>query len=644
VIRVHDRQRGGVIIRVPLTILGGGNELVGDDGAETGIDVQAPGVRIADLTIRGFATDDASGRSAAIVLDSSGTRVDNVSFLDNRFALSAIRASFGTISGSHFRSTDPNGDPIRFWRSHDMKIVNTVVTGGRDVFISWSPNVVIEGSLFSHLRYGLHDMFSPNMTVQQNMFEDCEIGTNFMYAQGLRVTENRFVRNAGPTGYGIGLEDTDGAAFRGNLFAANHVGMHIVDSPATPSARLYVEDNLFASNGAALALQSDARSISVVGNAFANNTEQVEVSGGGSTPGITWSGAQSGNYWSDYAGFARQGSSIGALAYRPNSAFESVLDANPDLQIFRESAAAGAIDFATRALASQPEPKLVDEHPLLRTPVHDYAVGAPAQDSEKPSTTAMLLASALGVPLATILASVVYPTSLRRKKMSEMQPEIGTAIEFDRVTKQYGRNRGIDDICLTVKVGEAVALWGPNGAGKTTLLRCVLGETSFRGRIAVFGRDRASADERINGSLGYAPQHLPDFDMPISRVVRMLAELRGVEFNDVRALFAEFGLDPDDDRFVAELSGGLRQRLGVACALIGDPPLLILDEPTAGLDRASRRELLDVLTRLRARGKTMLFTSHLATDIRALADRVIVMEDGHIADDVPAPHFEGIAS
>src|SRR6516164_1603962 len=88
VIRVHARQRGGVIIRVPLTMLGGGNELVGDDGAETGIDVQAPGVRIADLTIRGFATDDASGRSAAIVLDSSGTRVDNVSFLDNRFALS----------------------------------------------------------------------------------------------------------------------------------------------------------------------------------------------------------------------------------------------------------------------------------------------------------------------------------------------------------------------------------------------------------------------------------------------------------------------------------------------------------------------------------------------------------------------------
>lgn len=643
VIRVHDRQPGGTVVRVPLTIEGAGGEISGGTSG-IGIDVRAPRVTIRHLTLRGFGRNDSSGRSAAIVVESDGDSLVDITFFDNTFGLSAFHASHLLVSGARFASNDPAGDPIRVWRSTDVTIAGSVVDGGRDVFVDWSPNVVVRDTVFSHLRYGLHDMFSPNMLVERNVFSDCEIGSNFMYAQHLRVIGNRFANNSGPTGYGVGLEDTDDGVFTGNIFTANHVGMHVIDSPADPAEGLSIERNLFAANSSGLSVQSDARSITVLSNAFVENTEQVQVSGGASTPGITWSNPAGGNFWSDYAGFARDGSAIGALPYRPSSTFESVLDANPDLQIFRRSAAADAIDFATRTLAAQPAPKLIDTAPLMRAPVAAAASGVPDANRRNTMKSEITLASVLGIPLVSLFASAAYPLSTRRRVRKMSGIRVGPAVELEHVTKEYAGKRGVRDVSLTIDDGESVALWGPNGAGKTTLLRSILGQTTIDGRIAVYGFDRVDTNDRARRLIGYAPQYMPDFEMPISSVVRMVAHLRGADTDEVKALFAEFGLDDQDARHVSELSGGLRQRLSVACALIGDPPLLILDEPTAGLDRASRHEVLEILRALRAKGKTLLFTSHLLADVQALADRVVLMEDGRVVDDVTATRFSVIAS
>lgn len=205
-------------------------------------------------------------------------------------------------------------------------------------------------------------------------------------------------------------------------------------------------------------------------------------------------------------------------------------------------------------------------------------------------------------------------------------------IDVRRVSKRFAEGRGICEVDLTVSRGESVALWGPNGAGKTTLLRAILGETSFNGSIHVFGR------------IGYAPQYLPDFEMPVRDLVTMIAALRGVDPKLAQRTVCATGFDAYEARTIEQLSGGLRQRLGLALALLGDPPILLLDEPTAGLDRTSRCHVIAMLEKLHNEGKTILFTSHILEDVVHLAQRVVVIEGGRIVEDVAAQHFERRAS
>ncbi|MGZ3520907.1 MAG: NosD domain-containing protein [Vulcanimicrobiaceae bacterium] len=632
---IHDAQAGGVIVRVPLTIAGTGRaaEILGGSAA-TGIDIRADGVKVRSITLRAFSNADRSGNGAAVVLRGRNARIQHVRFVDNAFAISAIGASDSSISGVEIVSHDPNGDPIRLWHSGGVRIENSSVDGGRDVFVTWSPNVRIVHNRFAHLRYGLHDMFSPAMTVRSSLFEDCEIGTNFMYAKDLQVRGNRFIGNRGPAGYGMGLEDTDDATIADNAFVGNHVGIYAVDSPSDANGKIRLSHNLFANNGTGLALQSDAHSFAVLGNAFVGNIEQVAVSGGPSAPLVAWNTHHGGNYWSDYAGFDRYGTGLGNVAYRPQSSFESIVDQRPELQLFRFSPLAGAIDFATRALAMQSTPRLIDHYPLMRIPAGGFAEGVAVKPEASHQFSALALAM-LGIAPLGVLAGLSH--LLTRGRNGAVQTTMrtnGSAIEFIEVRKMYSGGRGVENISLRVETGEAVALWGPNGAGKTTLIRSLIGETAADGRISLFGTRVMHHDRRIRETIGYAPQHLPDFEMRVRDVVEMIAGLRRADLRGVTALFAELGLNACDERYIAQLSGGMRQRLCVALALIGDPPILVLDEPTAGLDRAGRKELLAVLGRRRAQGKTIFFTSHILEDIDALADRVVLLENGRIADDV----------
>ena len=179
--------------------------------------------------------------------------------------------------------------------------------------------------------------------------------------------------------------------------------------------------------------------------------------------------------------------------------------------------------------------------------------------------------------------------------------------------------------------GEAVALWGPNGAGKTTAIRCILGLQPYRGTILVGGHDVRREGKKARAAVGYVPQELAfQENVPVWETLAFYARLRRSTAPEVDRRLEELGIAQAKEKRVGELSGGMKQRLALATALLADPPILVLDEPTSNLDPAGRFAFLRTLTELRRGGKTVLFSSHRIEEVKALADRVIVLERGRV--------------
>jgi ABC-type multidrug transport system ATPase subunit len=218
-------------------------------------------------------------------------------------------------------------------------------------------------------------------------------------------------------------------------------------------------------------------------------------------------------------------------------------------------------------------------------------------------------------------------------------------IRIDAVSKRFGRFVALDGVSLTVERGQAVALWGPNGAGKTTLLRCTLGLLAFRGSVTIDGIDvrrRGKAARRI---LGYVPQELAFYDdFRVVEAIAFFARLKRAERASCARALEVAGLRGHGRKRVRELSGGMKQRLALGIAMLTDPPILMLDEPTSNLDAAGRHDLLAQLAELRGRGKTIFFTSHRPEEVEELADRVITMESGRIVRDAAPDRAGGAPS
>ncbi len=205
-------------------------------------------------------------------------------------------------------------------------------------------------------------------------------------------------------------------------------------------------------------------------------------------------------------------------------------------------------------------------------------------------------------------------------------------ITFDHVTKRYGKTVAVDDLSLEVPSERALALWGPNGAGKTTLIRCLLGLLRYDGRIHIGGLDAHRQGRAARRLLGYVPQEIALYpDLTVLDTAHFFARLRQAPAATVPPILTQVGLADHATKAVGALSGGLKQRLALGLALLGDPPVLVLDEPTSNLDRASRDDFLALLGTVRGGGKTILYTSHRLEEIERLADEVIVMQDGRIA-------------
>lgn len=205
-------------------------------------------------------------------------------------------------------------------------------------------------------------------------------------------------------------------------------------------------------------------------------------------------------------------------------------------------------------------------------------------------------------------------------------------ISIDHVTRCFGRARAVDDVSLSIPEGDSVALWGANGAGKTTLIRCILGLIRFRGRISVAGHDVRRRGKSARMLIGYVPQELGFYDdLGVAQAVRFFGRLKGLSVRRPDEVLDRVGLIGQSHKRIRELSGGMKQRLALGIALLGDPPVLILDEVTASLDACGRGEFVSLLSRLSGSGRTLLFASHRVDEVGTLARRVVMLERGRVS-------------
>lgn len=208
-------------------------------------------------------------------------------------------------------------------------------------------------------------------------------------------------------------------------------------------------------------------------------------------------------------------------------------------------------------------------------------------------------------------------------------------VDVTGVTKSYGKVPAVTDVTCSLKEGETIALVGHNGAGKTTLIKLMLGLIRpDSGMVRVLGEDPAAGQFAARRRLGYLPENV-SFNMALTgrETLSFYARLKRVPLDIVGALLERVGLAGAADRRVGTYSKGMRQRLGLAQALLGRPRVLLLDEPTTGLDPALRRSFYEIVAELRADGATVLLSSHALTELEGKADRVVIVNRGaKIAD------------
>ncbi|HDY82493.1 MAG TPA: ABC transporter ATP-binding protein [Halieaceae bacterium] len=204
------------------------------------------------------------------------------------------------------------------------------------------------------------------------------------------------------------------------------------------------------------------------------------------------------------------------------------------------------------------------------------------------------------------------------------------AIELAGVTKCYGDKTVVRNVNLTVHAGERLVMIGHNGAGKTTLMKLMLGlSRASSGRVRVLGGDPVSATAAQRSATGYVPENVAFHSaMKGGEVLAFYARLKGVSIAGYTDILARVGLEDAAERRVSTYSKGMRQRLGLAQAMLGKPRLLFLDEPTSGLDPSLRRQFYELIDTLSRSGTTSLISSHSLNEVEARADRIAILKEG----------------
>ncbi len=206
-------------------------------------------------------------------------------------------------------------------------------------------------------------------------------------------------------------------------------------------------------------------------------------------------------------------------------------------------------------------------------------------------------------------------------------------IIVDHITKQYGKFTAVNDISFAVKPGEVFAFLGPNGSGKTTTLKTIIGlNIPTSGRVLVNGMDVHLFPKETRNTMSYLPQRVvfPE-NLSAREVTRFYSSLRNISKSVADEALSKAGFNGFSDKLVSEFSGGMIQRLGLTVISIPDAPILLLDEPTANLDPQGVKQFRDFILEQKAKGKTIIFSTHLLAEAEQLADRVAIFVSGKLA-------------
>lgn len=200
------------------------------------------------------------------------------------------------------------------------------------------------------------------------------------------------------------------------------------------------------------------------------------------------------------------------------------------------------------------------------------------------------------------------------------------------VTKKFGKLTALDDINTTCNKGQSISLIGPNGSGKTTFIKCLLGMVVPDSGFITFNKQNISHDWKYREQIGYMPQigRYPD-NMSIAQILVMMKDIRKKTSADLdEELIESFELNKIMDKRMRTLSGGTRQKVSAALAFLFNPEVLILDEPTAGLDPLASEILKDKIRKVKKEGKLILITSHVLSDLDDIISEIIYMQDGQL--------------
>jgi ABC-2 type transport system ATP-binding protein len=211
-------------------------------------------------------------------------------------------------------------------------------------------------------------------------------------------------------------------------------------------------------------------------------------------------------------------------------------------------------------------------------------------------------------------------------------------ILVENITKSYGSQKALDDLSFEVKTGEILGFLGPNGAGKTTTMKAITGYLNpEQGDIKVGGSSVLEVPNEVKKNIGYLPENNPLYlDMPVIDYLAFVGELQGVPKEKlkerIKLMVRVCGLTKEKHKKIGELSKGYRQRVGLAQALIHDPDVLILDEPTTGLDPNQIIEIRELIKEI-GKEKTVILSSHILAEVEATCDRVVIINNGKIVAD-----------
>ncbi len=407
--------REHIRIDKPLSLIADGRVVI--DGMASGdiVEITAPNVAFRGFVVRDTGID-LDKENAAIRVLADHAVIENNTLEDILFGIDLRQAQGAVVRGNFIggKALDVarRGDGLRLWRSDRTLIENNTIHDGRDAILWYSQNVTVRNNTSRRCRYGFHLMYSDDVVMENNELTHNSVGIYLMYSKGVSLRVNRLLSNRGPSGYGIGLKETDQFSINGNLIAGNRAGIYLDGSPFTNLRPGDISRNTIACNDVGITFLPSVKGNVITDNNFIDNIEQVCVSGRGELKGNDFAAGNRGNFWTDYAGYDANADGIGDFAHESVTLFENLLDREPKLRLLLHSPAQQAIEFVGRAIpAIRAEPKFFDPSPLTSP------VTIPTNAGATPSRLSLAIC---GLGLAAIaslvsLSSRAFGVTTRRK-------------------------------------------------------------------------------------------------------------------------------------------------------------------------------------------------------------------------------------